>query len=114
MIHNYDKQSTVNPNEYSQITTINQKEMYSDGNEVEDNTMEFMKKKLMKKKNESKLKSNYLNFTNPIQSFGATGMNKQRTATIIHNAHNSNLSQKATTPGTSTISNSNLKLNLTK
>ena len=74
-----------------------------------------MKKKLMKKKSESKQKSNYLNFTNPIKNQVITQTNKQvpinkTPSTVTSNVPN-NIPQNSTS---TSINNSNFKLNVTK
>ena len=85
-------------------------------NHKEDTTVDLMKKKLLKKKNEDKQRSNYLNFTNPINQLN-TQINKTGPLgkNNVNSAENNHLQQISNvTPNSTSINSSNFKLNVTK
>lgn len=73
LVQNFMKSSTNNQSiqgnsNNTQVNSIISGNVIMEQKETEDTTLDFVKKKLLKKKTEIKQKSNYLNFTNPTNS----------------------------------------------
>lgn len=79
----------------------------NDTKEIEDNTMEFVKKKLLKKKAESKQKSNYLNFTNPTKQINIA----QKTSSDMRKVEEKTNSNSIVSSTNNVSSNSNMMNN---
>ena len=75
--------SKVSPRKSANYKLNNKEELITEQKEIEDNTLEYIKRKFMKKKN-----SNYLNYTNPINYHKKVNSNKYEI--IKTNIQNSN------------------------